>query len=404
MDDSVRAYGKSLGLKYNVDLEVITPLHIGSGDLRSPLGDYFIKQGAETKELRFLNAKKFSALLSSKNKTETYINKVLLATVEDKSEFINKFFRDDLGENLIDSITDTAYPVRMAGNPVELQEFIKSDGRPFIPGSSLKGALRSVLLFNWLFFEDGKQVLENWLKTFFDIYEKDLPPGKKGQFMEDSFKTEVEEEFFGRLRDKNRLVMSCLKVSDSGFAGNDTLAAYELLRYNLVTGAGSIPTLKECIDITGGREGMRTSVAIDFLEKDTIGRQLQAFKTPQQMCATINKLSSYVLDYEIEVTEKAHDSLNIYCDWLEKIKEMIKIANGNTCYLRLGQGKMQFYQTTAMKIFEIKNRDESNDDWVDYLKFCAGFHRKGIGDIYPITRSLTSTGQMPAGWMKMSIK
>ncbi len=91
----------------------------------------------------------------------------------------------------------------------------------------------------------------------------------------------------------------------------------------------------------------------------------------------------------------------MYREKLEEIKEKIEISENRKAYMRLGFGKMQFYQTIALSIFKKLGSDEKNHDWVQYLRYCNDLSEE-ISAVSPVTRVLTTSGLKPLGWIELS--
>lgn len=123
-----------INARHNIKLEVLTPLHIGAGEENDLVGgvDFILKDGYMyrldfTKVANIIDAEKLSAILSS--------------TDEDKG----KRLLDILGGRLESVSTQR---VRMPFNSSNnFKSFIKNQlsNNPVIPGSSIKGALRSMI-------------------------------------------------------------------------------------------------------------------------------------------------------------------------------------------------------------------------------------------------------------------
>ncbi len=126
----------------NVKLKVITPVHIGSGQSISPFG-YFIDQ--ERGNFNFLNLDSLFRDPGFSRYREEFIKKAASA------RYIGEIIQDHnlLKKHILYSVPST-YEAR-SGNPIEnnieIKLFIKSAGRPYIPGSSLKGSIVTALIY-----------------------------------------------------------------------------------------------------------------------------------------------------------------------------------------------------------------------------------------------------------------
>ncbi len=193
---------ESLGTNYRLDIEVLTPLHIGSGALLLRGFDFDVP-----------------------NSTTTYrLNEDTI--LEDKWPDDPAQQRLFLGRPLTDLLERDDYHKHpeyirytLSGTPVlrEIRECIKdARDRPYIPGSSLKGALRTTLLR----VQTDKRVFQR------------ADFGRAGGAREaKSADDMLEKEELGR--DPNRDVFRALQVADSAPLSS---AALTLQRIQMVPG------------------------------------------------------------------------------------------------------------------------------------------------------------------------
>ena len=99
---------------------------------------------------------------------------------------------------------------------VEIREAIKGiHDQPFIPGSTLKGAIRTALLGEIL------SVSDNVYEKSHDHLDKLIKQGPRGNPRREQPARQIETLAFGR--DPNRDLFRALQVSDTGLLKNDTL-------------------------------------------------------------------------------------------------------------------------------------------------------------------------------------
>lgn len=126
-------------------LETITPVHIGSGSTIDPY-EYII-----TDKLYKINIWKFISSLNEKEK-ENFLKISSSDMIETRKFIKEKANLDDITEysmNVNHSIRNI-YTDKIAdeNNQLSIQTCIKTLDRPFIPGSSTKGSIRTALLFS----------------------------------------------------------------------------------------------------------------------------------------------------------------------------------------------------------------------------------------------------------------
>jgi len=121
-----------LNKKYNLELEVLSPLHIGAGAEKDWMkgADYIENNG----RVYILDHRKIAKQISSETLSSFLINKN------------DRGLRDKLSGNVSD------FSSKIFNTPVssdnDIKTFIKNGltNKPIVPGSSLKGAIRSILL------------------------------------------------------------------------------------------------------------------------------------------------------------------------------------------------------------------------------------------------------------------
>lgn len=121
-----------LNKKYMLQMEVLTPLHVGAGTEKDWVqgSDFVLHDG----KIKILNLKKVSDFVNPDDLSTALINK-------NSTLLINK-----LGLNL-EKCVEKVFDCKYIGS-YDIKTFIKNglSDRPIVPGSSLKGAIRSVLL------------------------------------------------------------------------------------------------------------------------------------------------------------------------------------------------------------------------------------------------------------------
>ena len=139
-----------LNKKYTVELEVLTPLHVGAGSEKDWMkGADFIE---DKRKVYVLNQRKLLKYIS----------------VDELSNFLVK--KDDRGlKNKISGSPETVSDLIFnspASTDNDIKVFIKNGltNKPIVPGSSIKGAIRSILLNHFL---NGKKPNRLDEKTYF---------------------------------------------------------------------------------------------------------------------------------------------------------------------------------------------------------------------------------------------
>ena len=145
-------------IKYKMKLEVLTPLHIGGADYKSKLDKKEYVFDKENGKLTLIDGEKFISFLIKKNLFDEYIfyiqkNLNLKKNEQDKNIKLIDFLKSkDIYKNIEEFRKKAPFRV----NPeIEEMNDIKLmlrnfQGKPYIPGSSIKGALVNFLLVNYI--------------------------------------------------------------------------------------------------------------------------------------------------------------------------------------------------------------------------------------------------------------
>ena len=142
-------------IKYKMNLEVLTPLHIGGAEYKSNITkkEYLFEEGNEGKKiLRIVDAQKFIDYLVKNNLFDKYISLINKNVNESVDEHKRNLSLEKILKELRISIDDLK-------NNFQKKFQIKNDiklmirdilGKPYIPGSSIKGALVNFLLVDYI--------------------------------------------------------------------------------------------------------------------------------------------------------------------------------------------------------------------------------------------------------------
>ncbi len=208
-------------------LEILTPVHIGSGNKYLAL-DYVIKGN----KVVFIDPMKFFERIEKMG-----LNPVEVARGIGQGE---RSIEDYVSE--LSDIKTREIPFNGRNKRREILMHIKSNERLYIPGSSIKGAIRTAIL--WKVARDNRDTL-NWVIN----YIKELV-GKKSLSKRDLIKLDdrLEERVFRKSclvekkDDPKNDLLRALRVSDSTFL--DSYSVYEVK----FLGMRNFSVLAECIN------------------------------------------------------------------------------------------------------------------------------------------------------------
>jgi CRISPR-associated protein Csm5 len=135
----------------------------------------------------------------------------------------------------------------------DVQLFVKDNrGNPYIPGSSLKGAIRTALLNAKLYMEKGKNSdarAEQWLQELQLLQKRDLNGGKmaaktKNAEMQILHRLELPDT---NTRDAVNSAMRGISVSDSTPIAKEQLMLAQKLDYSIAGKPQLLPISRECL-------------------------------------------------------------------------------------------------------------------------------------------------------------
>lgn len=152
---------------HNVKVTVVTPVSIGDGGQISPLADFYYDKN--TNKVYFLNKPIFEKLLLNSQHLNAYIKEVNEVVNTNKNTTLLAFLKraTGLSENEVLQEYFHSDPIRAIGvkNAVETATIIKNIDQPYIPGSTLKGAVRSAILYQWLVTDSHRhKILDRYLE------------------------------------------------------------------------------------------------------------------------------------------------------------------------------------------------------------------------------------------------
>lgn len=118
-------------LRFEVTLEVITPLHIGTGEEMEPGADFVVDERTSPRLAHVID-----------------VDRALLAlTPQEVAAIRNGRVAEALGERRRREFTARTVPVRGSGRVTRVRLLQRlPDGSPYIPGTTVKGSIRTALL------------------------------------------------------------------------------------------------------------------------------------------------------------------------------------------------------------------------------------------------------------------
>jgi len=356
----------------NIKIKTLTPVHIGNGTELQGNFEYLYFQSE--KKVAIIDAEKILEILGEENLSQWIScidnNQPLLPVIKKRKTNLQAI---DVADRIIPLEYETAKPIRehiQGGNNTVL-----------IPGSSLKGALRTAVF--------ADRIINNQKLVQGEINLKNY----KGFFTDEH----VSKNVFGS--DPNHDIFRLLQVGDAAFmqteifetnvlnlSGGNWRIKESLTQFVETIPAGEITTMRlNFQDILLKRSGNNY-----FNENATM---LQLSNLLPQVNAHTQRLVEDEFNFWKEKISE-HDVIANYTDQLERIVNISKNCERNECILRIGWGS-GFRSMTGDWQGSMNNED--------YQRLVRALRPKHSEDLlFPKTTRLIAGG-VPLGFVKLSL-
>jgi len=349
-------------MSLKVKLKTLTPVNVGTGETLSQFCDYVYDDGF----IYYLDHDLIALELSKRPDGDRLMDE-FVATVRNQAgaNVQNRFRIKGFLENAGLDFKNFASKRIAVDDEIkeQIQLHIKTGGRPYIPGSSLKGAIRTAIIS--CFFTKG---LEKNIKDTKEYIGQDI----LGRYDED--------------------ILKFLQVSDTVPFGEEELDIVKFFRYNLKTNKLDIPVVKEvippgkeCTFIMGlkAKKGQVDS-RFEFLEEGKESRLFEIINTFAR-----NSLETELKELKRSSSGKLKDVEEFYISLLDEVRTA---DNTREAYMRIGSGKTFYDNTIAHRL---------SKGFLD--KIINRNYKKADPNFFPKTRTIVLyKGQITApGWVKL---
>lgn len=374
-------------LKSNkISLTTLSPVFIGGGEehVLSPYSD-FVQRGDS---VVYIDTDRLQeAMQGDPALIDEYIKGVRQFENNRSSFSLDNFITRTLNRN----IDDFAARIISIDGDIQknlIRRFIATGGKPFIPGSSLKGSIRTAVLVDWLLkTKEGNKQL-NQIRVYVEKrHWKSLK------------KVDPARQCFGSIAHD---VFKYLRVSDSHVFKPSALSVSALKRVSLRIGRKSfrrknsdIPQWSETLNAS-----VKSSCALSLLKPRSTTRF--SFLDNQSISSLFSVINQVSLDSclrELDELEHINDFSEFF-RFYEKLEVEIRSLKADEAVLRIGGGKTWFDNSIGLSI----DSDVFGDEKLlgQYLSLLR------IGNVpFPSTRSAIVRGNVPVqplGWIKLSVE
>lgn len=293
-----------------LEITGVSPVFIGSGDLYSQL-DYIV----ENQKVHLLN---FNSLLG-----DIPLNLIDDLTKNILDNFSNNRWEGDVKTFLEEYDLDWKKHVKQSHDLIgeigknELHQFIKTSDRLYIPGSSVKGAIRTCILFS---------ILKN-NPTFRNREESNLLRYFNDRNIRQLISTSAKDDLF------RALIVSDLHLSDP----RDNTKIMESSVYHLENKESTIPIFYEVLD-KGFRGSGSIKINKNLIESNVLKTQYFDLTT-SSLVEAVNEFSQKIITHEIKTFQsQKDDNLSQIISFYSSLDHQLNDLGKNECVLRLGQG------------------------------------------------------------------
>ncbi|SHM86420.1 CRISPR-associated protein, Csm5 family [Caldanaerovirga acetigignens] len=353
------------------EIEVISPLNIGNG-IRKMSFEYVCREG----RLKYIDIYK---LLKDISRSKVLVDGVICGF---RNGYVDwKALRINV-DNYIKYILECVGTSAVKG---EIVEFIKTAGKPYIPGSSIKGAVRSSITRG--LYSSVKQV-------YTSAIDKESDPKRADD--------RAEENVFGK---PHSSPFRFLLIGDTEPFDVEDMGIYEMKILNICNGrvkwynrARNFDNPKDALSIF--LEALKKrSKGKGFLSID--GRINDSFIISEGKIKRANDIKNFVslirkdINNYIEREIKFYEKFSMYdiSNFYKQLKDLSNQLKDNEILIQIGFGS-GFNSKTISSLFEGENR----------LKL-KKFIKKFDSDVFPKTRRIIFKDGKPytvPGWVKIS--
>lgn len=384
-------------MKQKYKLETITPVHIGSGETLNQIDGYYA------------NGRWYRIDL---DKVLSHPNADINALT---SEMSMRDFRwsDYFSHHNMNAAELSTYSLLCAQSPetTDIREAIKSVGnRPYIPGSSIKGALRTALLADLINNDENKQLMDDSSAHLNREIDKGAPPRRRPE----NPARKIKELAFGK--DPNHDLLRALQVSDTDPLESDALAietawTVTLNQNNqLEQKIEGNTEYKNFVEVIQGVKSLPFTLKIDnLLFRDREKKQLKYSKIQEKTLREIADVCRHETHLLMQDEKEFFDYYNIseIANLYDKFIPLNDSLTDGGFMLQIGWGTGYLANTVTASF------TEGEDATIDLMKLRERYRlgesrgQRGHYDEreFPKTRRILYRGQnpiAPLGWVKIS--
>jgi CRISPR type III-A-associated RAMP protein Csm5 len=373
-----------------IEIKTLSPVHVGSGRFLQNKTEYvFGKENIgivdEAKVLGLIGVDRIPFWVASIEKGESLV------------EFIKSYGITPTLQSLTNRVIALKCEKDRAKNLSTLKEQIHNgQGLAYLPGSSIKGAIRSALF---------SQIARSQKNGFND---DELLDGWGDR--QKITANKLEKQFFGS--DPNHDIFRFLRIGDAYFRKNTTVA-FVMDNIN-IKGNSDDPeavhdtSKSQLVEAIGAGKGAELTIKLDGvgmkrnLEKRAIDTFPESFNSIEQLFALINTNTQLLINEEIAFWTHNIDD-DVAKEYIEKLNSLLETARGcsqKECVLRMAHGSGWTFITGNW----VKEANAVSDDlWYRIVNAARPGNQSRYKDYpFPKSRRISNNIDLP-GFVKLSI-
>lgn len=311
-----------------IQIETLTPVHIGSGNMLQNHTDFVVQGSGDDRYIFIVDDRKILDLIGEEHLDHW------MASIEKKESTIKLVQRFAPKASIWDYTTEQITCYADVGPNDTLKEIIHDGrGKPYIPGSSIKGAIRTAVLSEIIALQNQEQIKEIQESVFTE---------KRGY--RNASTSGVEKKLFGV--DPNSDIFRFVRVGDAYFE-DDCIIASRMINLNIRKGKNELKdkSKPQLIEAIGPKERSIFEMKIDTDYYDLakkkyskLGKLPEPMQSLASLFASINNHTKKLVESEIAYWQGIQ--LTGSEDYIESVEiildEINEIKNQDACVLRIG--------------------------------------------------------------------
>lgn len=410
---------------YQLKINTLSPVHIGddAGRDLSPYSDFYLSN--DEQEFCYVDPKVLESALQESGKIEQYLEGINSKFDNNRSDFsLRSFLLGDLGLSE-DQVIRSRIP--NLGLRENLRQTIAATSKmlnqPYLPGSSLKGALRTAILYQWLvgtkhghkaLLQNFREIsnLERIQQDKAEAKRRSRGPREEKQRMRELRRRERdilrrifdESKLFGKITDSDA---RRIRISDSTPLPEESMQVVAAERIRLrpqnpqSRRASNIPQPREVI---ASGQSLKSDVGLVLPMRS---EELSYFSIgPAKIKENLGVFAEECIDNELYLLRHADPPDRETRSKIERMQafyeRLFEKSQDGALLLRLGAGKTVYDNSLLLALIYGDEKQKEEETHLRQLRRTL-FKVSTNTDIFPVTRTVMPDGT-PMGWVEIEFE